>query len=141
VTDVASDAAGLDEQLVRQLTERARAEGLRLTGEGGLLARLTKVVVESSLEGITHTSWVVCVRHLGPIALWTAFPSSLAGRYSYILIAQAHVPCPEDRETVPVRPQPQGHVLLRDCGRVQLAPAAGGDLVAPARCPGAGHHS
>jgi hypothetical protein len=51
VTDVANDAAGLDEQLVHQLTERARAEGLRLTGEGGLLARLTKVVVESSLEG------------------------------------------------------------------------------------------
>ena len=42
---------GLDEQLVRQLTQRARAEGLTLTGEGGLLARLTKVVVESALEG------------------------------------------------------------------------------------------
>ena len=42
---------GVDEQLVRQLAERARAEGLRLTGEGGLLARLTKVVVESALEG------------------------------------------------------------------------------------------
>ena len=32
----------VDEQLLRQLAERARAEGLRLTGEGGLLARLTK---------------------------------------------------------------------------------------------------
>ncbi len=42
---------GVDEQLVRQLAERARAEGLRLTGEGGLLARLTKVVVESAMEG------------------------------------------------------------------------------------------
>ena len=41
----------LDEQLVRQLAARARAEGLRLTGESGLLARLTKVVVESALEG------------------------------------------------------------------------------------------
>jgi putative transposase len=41
----------VDEQLVRQLAERARAEGLKLTGEGGLLARLTKVVVESALEG------------------------------------------------------------------------------------------
>src|SRR5436853_619996 len=40
-----------DEQLVRQLVDRARAEGLRLTGEGGLLGRLTKVVVESALEG------------------------------------------------------------------------------------------
>ncbi|MDR7084354.1 transposase-like protein [Arthrobacter ginsengisoli] len=36
---------------MRQLSERARAEGLRLTGEGGLLARLTKIVVESALEG------------------------------------------------------------------------------------------
>src|SRR5206468_1068364 len=42
---------GVDEQLVRQLAERARAEGLKLTGKGGLLARLTKVVVESALEG------------------------------------------------------------------------------------------
>jgi len=40
-----------DEQLVRQLVDRARAEGLKLTGEGGLLGRLTKVVVESALEG------------------------------------------------------------------------------------------
>jgi Transposase and inactivated derivatives len=40
-----------DEQLVRQLTERARAEGLQLTGEGGLLSRLTKTVIESALEG------------------------------------------------------------------------------------------
>ena len=39
------------DELVRQLAERARAEGLRLTGEGGLLSQLTKVVVESALEG------------------------------------------------------------------------------------------
>jgi putative transposase len=56
VTVVAMDvsavpAGGLDELLVRQLVERARAEGLKLTGEGSLLARLTKVVVESALEG------------------------------------------------------------------------------------------
>ncbi|GAC1639185.1 MAG: hypothetical protein NVS4B6_09570 [Mycobacterium sp.] len=38
-------------ELVRQLAERARAEGLRLIGEGGLLSQLTKVVVESALEG------------------------------------------------------------------------------------------
>jgi transposase-like protein len=44
-------ADAVDEQLVRQLGERARAEGLQLTGEGGLLARLTKMVVESALEG------------------------------------------------------------------------------------------
>jgi transposase-like protein len=50
--DVAAEPGeGLEEQLVRQLAQRARAEGLKLTGEGGLLARLTKVVVESALEG------------------------------------------------------------------------------------------
>lgn len=50
--DVSAESGdGLDEQLVRQLAARARAEGLKLTGEGGLLGRLTKVVVESALEG------------------------------------------------------------------------------------------
>jgi putative transposase len=43
------DAA--DEELARQLAERARAEGVSLTGPGGLLGRLTKVVLESALEG------------------------------------------------------------------------------------------
>lgn len=34
---------------------RAKAGGLRLTGEGGLLQQLTKRVLESALEGqITH---------------------------------------------------------------------------------------
>jgi hypothetical protein len=63
VTDVKSDRRveatvapadaldAVDEQLVEQLAERARSEGLQLTGEGGLLARLTKRVVESALEG------------------------------------------------------------------------------------------
>lgn len=41
----------VDEQLVEQLTDRARSQGLELTGEGGLLARLTKRVVDSALEG------------------------------------------------------------------------------------------
>jgi putative transposase len=41
----------LDEQLVRQLSAQARASGLRLTGEGGLLARLTNRVPEGALEG------------------------------------------------------------------------------------------
>ena len=40
-----------DERLLRELTERARAGGLQLTGEGGLLGRLTKMVVEGALEG------------------------------------------------------------------------------------------
>ena len=41
----------VDEQLIQQLADRARTQGLQLTGEGGLLARLTKTVVESALEG------------------------------------------------------------------------------------------
>ena len=40
-----------EEELARQLAERARAEGLSLTGPGGLLGRLTKVVLESALDG------------------------------------------------------------------------------------------
>ena len=35
-----------DEQLLRELTERARVGGLKLTGEGGLLGKLTKMVIE-----------------------------------------------------------------------------------------------
>jgi putative transposase len=40
----------VDGELVRQLSERARAEGLRLTGEGGLLSRLTKIALEGEME-------------------------------------------------------------------------------------------
>src|SRR5713101_8062140 len=58
VTDVTTDndqapvelSAG-DEQVLRELTERARTGGLRLTGEGGLLGKLTKMVIEGALEG------------------------------------------------------------------------------------------
>src|SRR5262245_54607543 len=32
-------AEAVDEQLIRELAERARSEGLEVTGEGGLLAR------------------------------------------------------------------------------------------------------
>ncbi len=48
------DRAGLpaaDEQLLRELTERARTGGLQLAGEGGLLGKLTKMVIEGALEG------------------------------------------------------------------------------------------
>ena len=41
----------VDEQLLARLAGKARRGGLRLTGEGGLLAQLTKRVVESALEG------------------------------------------------------------------------------------------
>src|SRR5215813_1383587 len=45
------ELSAADEQLLREMTERARAGGLRLTGEGGLLGKLTKMVVEGALEG------------------------------------------------------------------------------------------
>src|SRR5579859_4411119 len=38
-------------ELARHLAQRAQAEGLALTGPGGLLGRLTKVVLEGALEG------------------------------------------------------------------------------------------
>jgi transposase-like protein len=41
----------VDEQLIARLAGRAREGGLALTGEGGLLAQLTKRLVESALEG------------------------------------------------------------------------------------------
>lgn len=44
-------AAVPDEQLIAMLVDRARSEGLQLTGEGGLLQQLTKRVLESALEG------------------------------------------------------------------------------------------
>ena len=40
-----------DDQLVAMLVDRARGDGLKLTGEGGLLQQLTKRVLESALEG------------------------------------------------------------------------------------------
>jgi putative transposase len=45
------ELSAADEQVLRELTERARAGGLKLTGEGGLLGRLTKMIVEGALEG------------------------------------------------------------------------------------------
>jgi transposase-like protein len=46
-----ADPATTDEQLIEMLVDRARSEGLQLTGEGGLLQQLTKRVLESALEG------------------------------------------------------------------------------------------
>ena len=49
MTEAALSAA--EEQLLRELTERARAGGLKLTGEGGLLGKLTKMAIEGALKG------------------------------------------------------------------------------------------
>jgi putative transposase len=40
-----------DRELVARLVDQARAEGMELVGENGLLGRLTKLVLESALEG------------------------------------------------------------------------------------------
>lgn len=40
-----------DDQLIAMLVDRARSEGLQLTGDGGLLQQLTKRVLEAALEG------------------------------------------------------------------------------------------
>ena len=42
---------GVDAELVARLVEQARAAGLQLTGEGGLLQQLTKRVIEAALDG------------------------------------------------------------------------------------------
>jgi putative transposase len=42
---------GVDPALVSQLVTQAREQGLQLSGEGGLLQQLTKIVLESALDG------------------------------------------------------------------------------------------
>ena len=49
--EAGAELSAADEQLLRELTERARTGGLKLTGEGGLLGKLTKMVIEGALEG------------------------------------------------------------------------------------------
>jgi hypothetical protein len=49
--EAAAELTAADEQLIRELTERARAEGLQLSGPGGLLGHLTKRVIEGALNG------------------------------------------------------------------------------------------
>jgi transposase-like protein len=61
MTDVTSDseagevavdpANAVDDGLVAELVARAQADGVKLTREGGLLAELTRRVLESALEG------------------------------------------------------------------------------------------
>ena len=65
-----AELSAADEQVLQELTERARAGGLRLTGEGGLLGRLTKTVVEGALEGEMDD----------PSRLWQARPGGLGWR-------------------------------------------------------------
>ena len=48
---VTAASAVVDEELMGLLRERADAGGVKLAGEGGLLAQLTKSVLEAALEG------------------------------------------------------------------------------------------
>jgi putative transposase len=41
----------VDRQVVAELVARAQADGLAISGEGGLMQQLTKIVLESSLQG------------------------------------------------------------------------------------------
>jgi transposase-like protein len=50
-TETVSAAPVVDRQVVAELVAQAQADGMPLSGEGGLLAQLTKIVFESSLEG------------------------------------------------------------------------------------------
>ncbi|GAA2566229.1 transposase [Streptomyces fimbriatus] len=61
----AVSATAVDDQLIDELVGRAQAEGLRLTGEGGLLQQLTKRLLESALEG-EITDHLGCDKH-GPV--------------------------------------------------------------------------
>ena len=48
---MSDQASVMDQELARQLVDRAKAEGVKLTGPGGLLGDLTKRVLEAGLEG------------------------------------------------------------------------------------------
>ena len=50
-TETNSVQPGVGDARLKDLVERARAEGFQLPGDGGLLAKLTRLVVESALEG------------------------------------------------------------------------------------------
>ncbi len=54
---VAVSAKVVDDQLIDELVSRAQAEGLQLTGEGGLLQQLTKRLLESALEAEFADAW------------------------------------------------------------------------------------
>ncbi|MGF7235165.1 MAG: IS256 family transposase [Frankia sp.] len=51
VSKAKATPAGVDPALVAQLVNQAREQGVRLSGEGGLLQQLTKIVLESALDG------------------------------------------------------------------------------------------
>ena len=55
MSDTTSSSSVVDPELAQQLVERAKAEGVKLTGPGGLLGDLTRRVLEAGLEGEMDT--------------------------------------------------------------------------------------
>lgn len=68
-----AELSAADEQVLRELTERARSGGLQLTGAGGLLGKLTKMKTDCKWikgKGGTHSFWnlhtiKVCAKQSG----------------------------------------------------------------------------
>ncbi len=50
-SEAGASPTAVDDRFLNELVARAQAEGLQLTGEGGLLQQLTKRLLESALEG------------------------------------------------------------------------------------------
>ncbi len=50
-SEAGAASAAVDDRFLNELVARAQADGLQLTGEGGLLQQLTKRLLESALEG------------------------------------------------------------------------------------------
>ena len=71
--------AGVDAALVDQLVAQARERGLQLSGEGGLLQQLTKIVLESALDG-EITDHLGYDRHDPAGAKQRQFPQRCAGQ-------------------------------------------------------------
>ncbi|SUA40682.1 Transposase and inactivated derivatives [Nocardia africana] len=86
----------LNTELVGELVAQARASGLQLTGEGGLLAQLTKLVVESALDGeITNLGY----EHGDPAGRGT--PNSRNGTRAKTVVTDVgpvEIDVPRDRE-------------------------------------------
>ena len=55
MSDTTSSSSVVDPELAQQLVDRAKAEGVKLTGPGGLLGDLTRRVLEAGLEGEMDT--------------------------------------------------------------------------------------
>jgi hypothetical protein len=72
------DLDAVDKQLIDRLVGRAREGGLQLAGEGGLLAQLTKRLVESALDASSPTTWATTATT--PRAVTAGTPATATGR-------------------------------------------------------------